>query len=586
MRQMVACLFLCTSLVAQGKVAWRTWGPAAFAEAKAAGRPVLVDAEATWCHWCHVMEAKTYGDSEVATLIARTFVPVKADIDLHPDAQELYADIGWPGTTLYAPDGTVLWRHRGYVAKEAFLPVLQRVAAEAHMGRYTPWRPEEGEAAVPAPEGDPLALARGWVDRAFDEDLGGWGEQKYPIAMNVEELFRRAHRGDSGARFRALYTLSQQRSITDPVWGGLFQYSAGPDWHAVHFEKLATLQAGYLENLAEAWRATGDEDWKRDAAQVVGFLRRFMQHPEGGWSATVDADLGGHGAVRPRMLGKAYYALGNRARLRAGLPRTDRRRYAQVQGLLASAYARLAGVLEGPALLREARAAMVYVDAKLKRGQGFLHAEGQEGYYLQDQVAILKAHLALYEVTGEETWLSRAESLAGFIDGAFRNPQGLFLSRSGAEGLPASGRVPVDDNLALARALAKLQALRGVGPWGERAAAVAAALCTPAGLDAQGRWLGDAILLLEELKSEAPHLVIVGDPADPRTQALTAAAHRGWMPGTAVLRHEPTRLEPINPELSFPRLGMPAAFLCSRGSCSLPLTTPESLTAELARRRR
>ena len=42
---------------------------------------MLVDAEATWCHWCHVMEAKIYGDPEVAGLINGAFVAVKADID-------------------------------------------------------------------------------------------------------------------------------------------------------------------------------------------------------------------------------------------------------------------------------------------------------------------------------------------------------------------------------------------------------------------------------------------------------------------------------------------------------------------------
>lgn len=573
-----ALLFFCAAtLAAQGPVRWQPWGGEAFAKARAEGRPVLVDAEATWCHWCHVMEARTYRDPEVASLLNASFVAIKADIDQHPDAQELYADIGWPGTTLYAPDGTVLWRHRGFLPKEDFLPVLRRIAA----GDRSPWREEDAPSPKPA-AGDALAWARRRLDEAFDDDLGGWGTQKYPIAMDLEELFRRAAGGDAAARFRALYTLAQQRHITDPVWGGIFQYSAGPDWHDLHFEKLATLQAGYLENLAEALRATGDADWRKDADRVLTFLRRFMEAKEGGFYATVDADLGGHGAAKPRMFGKDYYALPDRARLRAGLPRTDRRRYAQVQGLLIAALAQL-----GPKEEADARRALAYAEAHLREGEGYLHAEDRrDAFYLQDQAAMLKGFLALFESTQEEALLRRAEALAAFIHARFGDGQGLYLARVGGEAsLPVAQRRPVDDNLLLARAFLRLEAFTGQAPWRERAQAVAARLCTPEALEAQGRWLGDAVLLLAELKEEAPHLVVVGDPADPRTRDLWAAARGAWLPGLARIQHDPRRSEAVNPEVNFPVLKEPAAFLCGKGTCSKPLRTTADLEAELRRRR-
>lgn len=566
---------------AQSPVAWKEWGQNPFAKARRQGRPVLVDAEATWCHWCHVMEARTYGDPEVAGLINGAFVAIKADIDQHPDAQELYSDIGWPGTTIYAPDGRVLWRHRGYVPKEDLLPVLRRVVQEAKLGVLTPWKEEPSSTSETTPTVDLLKFARRSVDGAFDDDFGGWGEQKYPIAMNLEELLRR---GGEGARFRALYTLSQQRAITDSVWGGLFQYSAGPDWHSVHFEKLATLQAGYLENLADASRATGDGDWRRDARQVLGFLRRFLANPDGGWSATVDADLGGHGADKPRLLGEDYYALGSQARLDQGLPRTDARRYAQVQGLLISAFARLSGSLEDARLLPEARAALAFAETKLRSGEGYRHAEDQEGLYLQDQAAMFKGLLSLFEATGDEALLQRAQKLATFLDARFRAPDGLYLLRVDAGDLPVAGRRPVDDNLALARTFLRLEASTGEAVWRNRAQVIADRLCTRTSLEGQGRWLGDAILLLAELKEEVPHLVVVGDPQDERTRALVEAGRRAWIPGAVLLRHNPSRATPLNPELSFPVLAEPAAFLCGRGICSAPLKTPEALTREARRR--
>lgn len=547
-------------------IPWRAWSPAAFAEAKQAGKPVLVDAVATWCHWCHVMDARTYGDPEVAALIEAKFIPVRVDIDLHPDAAELYGDIGWPGTALYAPDGHPLARERGFIEPGDFRTLLNR--ALAGKGDLEP-----ASATAPETARDPLADSVKALDGHFDRAYGGWGQQKYPLAMNLEEALDRAWRGDEGARFRALYTLAQQRRITDPVWGGLFQYSAGPDWHAPHFERLTTLQAGYLRNLAEAFRATGDADFLADAKADLAFLRRFMAHPDGGFSATMDADA--HG-----IDGHIYQALDDTARVKAGLPRIDTRRYAQVQGLMIAALADLSGVLGDPALLPEARAAEAWTRTHLADGAAYRHAEGQEGRFLADQAAMLQGLLALHEATGEPRHLDRAIALAEAVEADFRDPSGLYRARAAAPGdlgAFAEVRLPFDDNASFARSLLRLEALTGDGRYRDRAARILAALSRQDRLEDQGRWLGDYILAMRALKGLG-HLAIVGDPA--KTEPLFRAARAAWLPETVLLLVDPS--QPIrNPELSFPSLDKPAAFLCGRGTCSAPFTDAEALVADL-----
>ena len=37
-------------------VQWRSWGPEALAEAKAADKPILLTLGYVGCHWCHVHE--------------------------------------------------------------------------------------------------------------------------------------------------------------------------------------------------------------------------------------------------------------------------------------------------------------------------------------------------------------------------------------------------------------------------------------------------------------------------------------------------------------------------------------------------
>ena len=45
---------------------WSEWSDDLFARAQAEQRFVILDLEAVWCHWCHVMEEQTYADPAVA----------------------------------------------------------------------------------------------------------------------------------------------------------------------------------------------------------------------------------------------------------------------------------------------------------------------------------------------------------------------------------------------------------------------------------------------------------------------------------------------------------------------------------------
>jgi thiol:disulfide interchange protein len=56
---------------------WRPWSDAVFVEARRGHRFVLLDLEAVWCHWCHVMDANTYSDPEVIKLLQAHYITVK-----------------------------------------------------------------------------------------------------------------------------------------------------------------------------------------------------------------------------------------------------------------------------------------------------------------------------------------------------------------------------------------------------------------------------------------------------------------------------------------------------------------------------
>src|SRR5262245_46726610 len=52
-----------------GGIDWQPWSDTIFEQAKRENKFVLLDLEAVWCHWCHVMDETTYKTPEVIALI-------------------------------------------------------------------------------------------------------------------------------------------------------------------------------------------------------------------------------------------------------------------------------------------------------------------------------------------------------------------------------------------------------------------------------------------------------------------------------------------------------------------------------------
>jgi hypothetical protein len=75
---------------------WNTWSPALFEQARREHRFVLLDLEAVWCHWCHVMDENTCADPAVIALIKSNYIAVRVDQDARPDLSNRYEDYGWP----------------------------------------------------------------------------------------------------------------------------------------------------------------------------------------------------------------------------------------------------------------------------------------------------------------------------------------------------------------------------------------------------------------------------------------------------------------------------------------------------------
>src|SRR5262245_49341147 len=96
-------------------IKWQAWSDQVFDRAKAENKIVVLDLEAVWCHWCHVMEEKTYSNPAVARLMDKEVIAVKVDQDSRPDLSNKYADYGWPATIIFNSDGTELAKRAGFI---------------------------------------------------------------------------------------------------------------------------------------------------------------------------------------------------------------------------------------------------------------------------------------------------------------------------------------------------------------------------------------------------------------------------------------------------------------------------------------
>jgi uncharacterized protein YyaL (SSP411 family) len=64
---------------------WWPWSGEAFEKVGREDKPVLVDVDSSWCHWCRAMDETTFSDPEIAEVVNKEFVAIKVDRDEMPD---------------------------------------------------------------------------------------------------------------------------------------------------------------------------------------------------------------------------------------------------------------------------------------------------------------------------------------------------------------------------------------------------------------------------------------------------------------------------------------------------------------------
>lgn len=97
---------------------------AALAQAKASGKKLFLDFEATWCGPCHTMDEWIWTDAEVAAKLNAEYLGVKIDVDLEKPLVARFKTSGYPTMIILNPDGSELKRVVEYQSSSMILKFL------------------------------------------------------------------------------------------------------------------------------------------------------------------------------------------------------------------------------------------------------------------------------------------------------------------------------------------------------------------------------------------------------------------------------------------------------------------------------
>ena len=266
-------------------------------------------------------------------------------------------------------------------------------------------------------------------------------------------------------------------------------------------------------------------------------------------------------------------------------------------GLMIGAMAEAGAALREPSMIASAERAFGLIESKLvtrsadgkARALRLVKGAVVKGPgFLDDHAYLANAALDLYEVTGDPSRVALARALVdGMIDAFWEDGEGFFFTPKDGESLITRSKDPYDNAVPSGASMA-CRALLRLGTLvdakytelaeRELLRLAPAAVANPFGF-------GQALCELDRLVRGSVDIVLVGARDDARTKALAEAVFAKWIPNRTVAWLDPST--PASLEACSllaegkPAQATPVAYVCRDRTCSLPVASPDALTALL-----
>jgi thioredoxin-related protein len=119
-------------------------------KAKEVHKPVLIDFFADWCHWCKVMDEKTFSDSKVAEYLKNNFVIIKLNAEEKSNSlrfkgkkmnsvqlTQAFGVKGFPSLAFLNKEQNPLTVIPGYIPPDKFIGILKYIKEEIYKNKIS-----------------------------------------------------------------------------------------------------------------------------------------------------------------------------------------------------------------------------------------------------------------------------------------------------------------------------------------------------------------------------------------------------------------------------------------------------------------
>jgi uncharacterized protein YyaL (SSP411 family) len=467
----------------------------------------------------------------------------------------------------------------------------------------------------------------------FDPREGGFGNApKFPPSMSIDFLLRYNYRTDDAhALEMATLTLDKMAygGMYDQVGGGFHRYSTDDRWLVPHFEKMLYDNALLARVYLDGHRLTRKPLYRRITEEILDFIVREMRDANGGFYSTQDADsegvegkfyvwerddfqeiVGDDGELLARYFNVTDY--GNwehhnilnvprppelfcklekiseeelATKVKAALPKLYAAREKRVHpgrdekiltdwnGLALRAFAEAAAFLERDDYRKVAEENARFLFERVWDGQHLLHSfkDGRARFnaYLDDYANVADGLLALYQLTFDEQWLRRSESLAQLIIDRFADEEqgGFYFTALGHEELITRTKDFFDNatpsgNSVAADVLLRLSALLGREDFRKHAEGTFGAVENHLVNYASG--FGRMLAAVDFAIGPSMEIALIGGTGD-----FLSSYRKRYLPRTVIAAGE-NDIALLRDRK--PADGKPTAYVCENLSCKQPVT--------------
>ena len=616
------------------------------------------------------MERESFENPETSKLMNDNFINIKVDREERPDLDDIYQKAvqafigrggGWPLTVFLTPEQEPFYGGTYFPPVPRYempaFPDLLVGIAEAYRDKQADVRQNIQQVTAglrcigtPQPSDGPLDSAL--IDDAvkgfssFYEPVdGGFGTgPKFPTAQPFQLLLRHYHRTQTEtSRDMTLHSIRKIAAggVYDHLGGGFHRYSVDGKWLVPHFEKMLYDNAQLIRLYLDGWRLTQTVRFRQVVEETLGYVRREMISPEGGFYTAQDADSEGvEGkyfvwtpeevkAVLGPDLGAEMCRIydvtesgnfeGNAILNRIASSDFDEQEMARIEELLAPARKQLlaareprikpqrddkiltgwngmmiSGVLDAyqtlgnPSYLTMAENALVFLLAEAYK-DGHLYrtvtnGQGKLNGYLDDYAFLAAALLDAYEATFDVKYLAIARELTSVMVEQFWDPQagGCFFTANNHETLIQRMKSGSDGPIPSGNAVAAMNFLRLFSLTGEQTyhdRAEQTFKLFRAEMDNNGYGSAAMLNALDFYLEKPKEIVIVGDRTDPATKDLLTRIYSTYIPNKVLIFVDDKNADTLPPIAQGKTApdGKSTVYVCHNFTCSLPVTTWKEL---------